>query len=58
MLEYGDTVYQQVTERDAMKGETFAQVDTGFNVALEVTTLYNFNPVIKIDHFGFIELDV
>ena len=57
MLEYGDTVYQQVIEKDAMISETFEQADTKFNVAFELTTLYNFSENINIDHFGFIELE-
>ena len=57
MLDFGDTTYQQVTEKDVMIGETFKQEDTEFNVAFEVTTLYNYSPNIKIDHFGFIELN-
>ena len=41
-----------------MIGETFLQLDTNFNVAFEITKLYNFGSDIKIDYSGYIELEV
>ena len=58
MLEYGDTVYMQTTEKNTMLDQTLLQKDTNFNVAFEIIRMYDFDEDISYDYFGYLELQV
>lgn len=56
MLQYGDTVYQQTTEKNVMLDQTLLQKDTNFNVAFQVIQKYDWGEDISYDYFGYLEV--
>ena len=57
MLKYGDTVYAAIIEKEQMVGESLLQKDTNFNVAFQVTGLYDFDLVRKFNYSEYLQLD-
>ena len=39
-----------------VQNETFFQTDTNFNIAFEVVDIYDFDSDIRLDYFGYLEV--